>query len=107
MPSINVSDSSLEIIEKYADKLGLEKKEGADRLIGIAKSRVNALWNYADKNRKGEPRGPRKPKVEKKTAKKAAKGPIARKAKKATKAKAPKAHVEPVEEAGTATAVAG
>lgn len=75
---ISVSPESKKVIVQYAKKYGIDNKEAADRMIGVAVTRLNALARYAAKN-KGEAK-PAAKKAVKKAAPKA-KGPIARKAK--------------------------
>lgn len=77
---ISVSPEVKKVISQYAKKHDVEIKEAADRMIGVAVSRLNALARYAAA--KGSDPKPAKKVAAKKAAPKA-KGPIARKASKA------------------------
>lgn len=69
---ITVPEYVKKVFEGYAKKHDIKFGEAAERVTGVAVSRLNALKKYADSQKEGKP-APRK-----KAAKKA-KGPIARK----------------------------
>lgn len=75
---IAVSDEVLKVVDQYAKKHEIPRTEAADRMIGVAVSRLNALAKYANKGGAPAPK-----KEAKKVSAKKAKGPIARKAGKA------------------------
>jgi hypothetical protein len=74
---IAVSDEALKAVDQYAKKYDIPRTEAADRMLGVAVSRLNALARYAKKDGGAAPAK----KAAKKPAK--AKGPIARKGGKA------------------------
>lgn len=94
--TIGISEESFEVVEKFQKRRDIESPgEALDKLIGIARSRVNALDKYAAIHSAGEKAAKRlggfksrlekdKAKPAKKTAKGAgkARGPLARKVKK-------------------------
>jgi hypothetical protein len=66
--SLTVSDESGKIIDTFGKKRGLERKDAADRLLGIAETRYLATDKYAEEN--PPKRTPKARKPSKKTAKK-------------------------------------
>ena len=48
--TLTMSDESGKIIDVYAKKRGLERKDAADKLLAIAETRYKATDKYADEN---------------------------------------------------------
>lgn len=93
--SVTVSESSKKFAQKYTERRGFSSlREGLDKLLGIAESRLGATTRHAEKNKAKKPaKAKKEPKAKvvkakpaKKVPEKKAKAPARPRAKKAPSA---------------------